>query len=253
MSFFDQIYQLGMRLKGNTEYLSYGRDVVSGYVKEYVQSAGLKSFKVLDIGCGNGDDLIRIRDCVDVESSLYGIEVYDPYRRKCQDKGINVNSLNIEVDPFPYTDAYFDVIVINQVVEHVKEIFYVFSEISRVVKPSGLVVVGIPNIASWHDRLAILLGNQPTCLKTLGPHVRGFTVPSFRKFIECDGYFKVCGFKGSGFYPFPAFYAKLLSRLFPSFSTSIFFDLRRTEKPGNFIEVLNCRFFETNFYNGTQK
>ncbi len=252
MSLFSKLYNLGIRLKGNTEHLSYGRDVVSGFVKEYTRSSGIKKIRVLDIGCGSGDDLIRVSDDSGAECDLYGIEFYEPYCRRCRERGIKVNSVDIEREFLPYKDAFFDVIIINQVIEHLKEIFFVFSEISRIIKPDGMVVVGVPNLAAWHDRLAVLLGEQPTCLKTLGPHVRGFTVPSFRKFIECDGYFQLSEFKVSGFYPFPAVCSRLFSRLFPSLSSAIFFDVRRTTKSGTFIEVLNSRFFETNFYNGTR-
>lgn len=253
MGFFDIAYKIGMNLKGKTEYLTYGRDVVSGFVKDYIQTSGLKSVKILDIGCGKGDDLITIRDSIGIDNELYGIEMYEPNVKKCQEQGINISSSNIECEALPYSDQYFDVVVCNQVIEHLKEIFYVFSEISRVVKPDGLIVVGVPNIAAWHDRLAILLGNQPTCLKILGPHVRGYTVPSFRKFIETDGFFAFSRFKGSGFYPFPAFIAKSLSKMFPSLSTAVFFDIKRTAKQGTFIEVLKSRFFETNFFDGYKK
>lgn len=250
MGFFNLIYKLGVSVKGQTEHLSYGRDVVSGFVKKYVQAQNLQSVSILDIGCGSGDDLLKIRDNIGCESSLYGIEYYDAYAQKCREKGIAIQSINVEHDLFPYDDSFFDVVIINQVAEHLKEIFYVFSEISRIVKTNGLIVVGVPNIAAWHDRLAILLGDQPTCLKTLGPHVRGFTVPSFKKFIESDGFFSLQRFKGSGFYPFPEPMARFLSKTFPSLSTAVFFDIRRTEKPGNFIEVLESRFFETNYYRG---
>ena len=166
-------------------------------------------------------------------------------------RGIDVSSVDIEREALPYEEAFLMSLLLIRLLSISKR-YFCFSEISRIIKPNGMVVVGVPNLAAWHDRLAVLLGEQPTCLKTLGPHVRGFTVPSFRKFIECDGYFKLSEFKGSGFYPFPAVCSRLFSRLFPSLSTAIFFDVRRTEKSGTFIEVLNSRFFETNFYDGTR-
>jgi 2-polyprenyl-3-methyl-5-hydroxy-6-metoxy-1,4-benzoquinol methylase len=60
MGLFNKLYSLGIRLKGSTEYLSYGRDIVLDFVKGYARSSGLQKLKVLDIGCGSGDDLIRI-------------------------------------------------------------------------------------------------------------------------------------------------------------------------------------------------
>ena len=72
MGIFNKLYSLGIRLKGNTEYLSYGRDVVSDFIKEYTRSLGLQKIKVLDIGCGSGDDLIRVSD-VSVQNVIFTV------------------------------------------------------------------------------------------------------------------------------------------------------------------------------------
>jgi hypothetical protein len=97
----------------------------------------------------------------------------------------------------------------NQVLEHTKDIFFIFSEVSRVLKPNGIFLVGVPNLAAWHDRLMLAVGRQPSGMKVLGPHVRGFTPHGLRKFAECDGYFALEGFQGSAFYPFPAGISKV--------------------------------------------
>lgn len=138
----------------------------------------------------------------------------------------------------------------NQLLEHTKEIFWIFGEISRVLKPKGMCIVGVPNLASFHNRLFLCGGRQPTSIRMLGPHVRGITKKDFIDFIETDGFFKVTGFKGSNFYPFPCTIAKVLSKLFPSAAVSIFFQIQRTEREGNFLEVLDTRFFETPWWKG---
>jgi len=77
--------------------------------------------------------------------------------KHAQQQGIVVHSLDIERDRFPYADASVDLIVANQIIEHTKEIFFIFSEISRVLKTGGLAIIGVPNLGSLHNRIALLL------------------------------------------------------------------------------------------------
>jgi SAM-dependent methyltransferase len=158
----------------------------------------------------------------------------------------------VERQKFPFESEFFDVVIANQIVEHTKDLFWIYSEISRVLKPQGYVLTGVPNLASFHNRIALLLGLQPTAIEVLGPHVRGFTAPSFIQFIETDGFFINRAIKGSNFYPFRPAVSRVLSRLFPLMSVGLFFKTQRTSKPGLFIEVLKARFFETAYFAGDE-
>jgi len=256
MSFYNLIYNWALKHKEETMHLSYGRHILIQWSKKFVeQNKNQKqNYKILDIGCGEGDDLINIADEIkkkNCSSELYGIEYYEKYRNVCLKKGILTNDVNIERDPFPYKDNFFDIITINQVTEHIKEIFYVYSEISRILKKGGLLIVGVPNLAAYHDRFSLLLGQEPTSNKVLGPHVRGITYPGFKKFIESENFFKLVQVKGSGFYPFSERMSLFLSKLFPTLSTAIFFKIIRKDKSGTFSEVLEKHFFETNYYKGS--
>jgi len=182
--------------------------------------------------------------------TFFGIEGYGPYREACAAKGITTYPLNVERDRLPFADGSVDVVVMNQVLEHTKEIFFIFSEVSRILKPGGLFLVGFPNLAAWHDRLLLLIGRQPSGMKVLGPHLRGFTREGFTKFAECDDWFRAEDFRGSAFYPFPAWLSKILARALPTFATAIFFKLRRTPQDGTFMNVLRTRRFDTNYYQG---
>jgi SAM-dependent methyltransferase len=251
VSVLDSINDFFVRLKGGTEYLTYGRPILAGWAAEHLQALppGVVP-KMLDLGCGQGDDLAAWANAINRPSELYGLEGYEPYRQICAGKGIETFPINVERDPLPFADKTLDVVSMNQVLEHTKDIFFIFSEVSRVLKPNGIFLVGVPNLAAWHDRLMLAVGRQPSGMKVLGPHVRGFTPHGLRKFAECDGYFALEGFQGSAFYPFPAGISKVLARLFPGLATAIFFKFRRTEKSGSFIEVLRTRRFETDYYQG---
>lgn len=247
--------KLLLKLKAGTEDLNYGRNVLADYALEI--AAGKSHLRILDIGLGAGKDLINIRQaCLavnpDLKLELYGLECYPPNIEISRKAGIQVSSVNIESQAFPFENGFFDIVLSNQTLEHTKEVYWIFSEISRVLKPHGYVLTGVPNLASLHNRLALIFGLQPTSIQVLGPHVRGFTAPGFIEFVETDGYFVNEAVKGSNFYPFPRSISPALSRIMPLMSVGIFFKTQRTPKPGLFVEVLKSRFFETPFYSGPQ-
>ena len=202
---------------------------------------------------GHGTDLQNISKALQgsgIDFELYGLDTYRPSLEEAAQKNINAKFCNIEKDTFPFPDQYFDLIVANQVIEHTKEIFWIYSEVSRLLKPGGAMITGVPNIASFHNRIGMLFGVQPTNIELLGPRVRGFTAGSFKKFIETDGYFKNIELKGGNFYPFTKPIANFLAWLFPKAAVSIFMLTERTVKPGAFHDILNTRFFETPYYRG---
>lgn len=231
--------------------LRYGREIISEFV-EKVPGRGTE-IKVLDLGAGPGIDLSNAGKRLKKKYknvTLYGVETYAPNCDKLRKKGIEVIDIDVERSVLPFADGELDIVMANQIIEHTKEIFWIFSEISRVLKPNGRLIIGIPNLASFHNRVMLLLGMQPPCIDVVGPHVRGFTYPGFKSFAELDGFFEILEYKASNFYPFPPQISKLLCKWFPKSGVALFFYLRRTGKEGRYIEVLDNRFFETPYFKG---
>jgi ubiquinone/menaquinone biosynthesis C-methylase UbiE len=231
--------------------LNYGREIIFQWIDDYTKKfdKNNKKFKILDIGCGWGNDLTAIF-AISENIELYGIEIDDKKIAACQPKNIMIFKINCETEKIPVNDNFFDIIIINQVLEHTKEIFYICSEISRVLKKQGILIIGVPNLGSFHNRIFLLFGFQPTCIELIGPHVRGFTAPALKNFISSGNYFSIKEIKGSNFYPAPPQISKILSKLFPQLSVSIFLLIERTSKEGLFIDILKKENFETNYYLG---
>jgi len=249
MSWKEFLYRKAVGIKAGTEHLVYGRPILRGWAAAQAHQRD-RSIRVLDVGCGRGDDLVAIREILGGQAELFGLESYEPYRKLCFDLGIDVRDADVERDRLPFGDGELDVVLMNQVLEHTKDLFWIFSEVGRVLPEGGAFLVGVPNLAAWHDRLMLALGMQPSGMKVLGPHVRGFTAPGLKAFAEADGYFRVTSNRGSGFYPFPAFLAVPLARWFPTLSTGLFLRIERTSKAGSFLEVLRSRMYETAYYAG---
>lgn len=231
--------------------LRYGREIISEFVRKI--QVDRSEVKVLDLGAGSGIDLVNAKKQLEKKCKcikMFGVETYEPNCMNLRKKGIEVIKLDIEKGVLPFEDGELDIVIANQIIEHTKEIFWIFSEISRVLKPNGVCIIGIPNLASFHNRIMLFLGMQPPCIDVVGPHVRGFTYQGFRSFIELDNFFKIEKYKASNFYPFPPQISNVLCKLFPKSGVALFFYVRRTAKQGKYIEVLKDRFFETPYYRG---
>jgi methionine biosynthesis protein MetW len=104
--------------------------------------------RVLDIGCGFGESLgyHRQRGC-----DAHGVEADRNILRVAQRHGLNVKVGLF--DPDQYKPASFDVVTMDQVLEHVSQPAQVLRGVYRVLKPGGTLVLSTPNADGWGARL----------------------------------------------------------------------------------------------------
>jgi SAM-dependent methyltransferase len=119
----------------------------------------------LDLGCGDGTGTLLFSKN-SKPKEIIGLEMYDDDISKAKSKGIVVFKADLN-KPFPLPDNSVDQVFANQVIEHIIDTDNFVSEIYRVLKPNGSVVIATENLASWHNIAALLFGNQPYT----GPYV----------------------------------------------------------------------------------
>lgn len=231
--------------------LNYGRAIIDKFCQDITTP-----IKVLDIGAGYGTDLSIVQKHHPV-AQLYAIEAFISFQQNLKDNGITVYGIDIEKGVLPFEDNSIDLIICNQILEHCKEIWWICHEITRVLKPGGTFIIGVPNLASFHNRLLLLIGQQPTCIKNNSAHVRGYTKNDIIKFLNTgfpSGY-QLDSFYGSNFYPFPRRIAMLLAKIFPKMAVGIFFKFTKSTKEYNneFLNYPRSNKLQTNFYVGPPK
>lgn len=177
---------------------------------------GLAARALLDVGCWDGERTARY--AARLGCAARGVEVFEEPARAAEARGIEVARLDLESGAFPWPDGSVDVAVSNQVFEHLKNVWRPLSEVFRVLRAGGFLVLSVPNLASLHNRVLLALGRQPTSIRTLGPHVRGYTFGEIRRLVALEGCFHVVRARGVGFYPFPAALGQPLARLWPGAS-----------------------------------
>ena len=73
-----------------------------------------------------------------------------------------IDLFDAESDPFPYSSRYFDTVVCGELLEHLQhDPMQLMSEIYRVLKPAGVLVLTTPNAVSMRALMSILRGSHP--------------------------------------------------------------------------------------------
>jgi 2-polyprenyl-3-methyl-5-hydroxy-6-metoxy-1,4-benzoquinol methylase len=189
-----------------------------------------KKAKLLDLGCDDGGWTLKLARKIKTKD-VSGYEIIKERARKAEKRGVNVKLGDLN-EPLSYSNAMFDVVHTNQVIEHLNNTDLFLSEIYRILKPNGYAIISTENLSSWHNIFALTLGYMPFSLtnvssKTgavgnpLAPHTgedfweedswqhqRIFTIRGLKHLSVLHG-FKFEKVLASGYYPFGSFFSKI--------------------------------------------
>jgi len=115
--------------------------------------------RLLDIGCGNGDQLEFLQE---LGWQVEGLDPDPVAVAIVAARGMTVHTGSLENQCFP--DQQFDAIVSSHVIEHVHDPVSLLRECGRILRPGGRLVIITPNTASWGH-------------KWFGPSWRGLEPP----------------------------------------------------------------------------
>ena len=115
---------------------------------------------VLEIGASMLSSHIRKRFGADMHTVYHKLESEWPAR--LEPLGISCYSIELIKDPLPFSEPKFDLILCNEVIEHlpVRSEFLMKRMIS-ILKPRGRIVLSVPNFAKSENRIKLLLGRNP--------------------------------------------------------------------------------------------
>ena len=143
--------------------------------------------RVLDLGCGNGELLLRL--ATNKKARVQGIELDDEAVRRCVEKGLSVFHSDIESGLSEYPDGAFDYVILNQSMQEVRNVEHLLREALRVGRK---VIVGFPNFAHLKARIMLFFGGRAPITDTL-PH-RWYDTPNVR-FLSIRDFEDFCRIK----------------------------------------------------------
>ena len=111
--------------------------------------------KVLDLGCGNGNILSELQKTKDING--LGVEIEEKNIEECLLQNINVLEQNIDDGLINFSNDSFDVVILSQTIQVLKNPNTALEEITRIGKTC---IVTIPNFGHWRSRLSLLLNGR---------------------------------------------------------------------------------------------
>lgn len=113
------------------------RELVHSLIKRHLGKN--TALKILDVGCGTGALLKELGDYGEVHGIDFSSEAID----FCKSRGV-VNVEKSILETITYPNGYFDLVLALDVLEHVPDDSKGISEIYRVLKPGGTVIIFVP-------------------------------------------------------------------------------------------------------------
>lgn len=143
---------------------------------------------VLDLGCGDGSHYGAALS--QIARAYYGLDVSQVAVDKAGQNGILAQCHDLG-QALPYPDAMFDTIICVEVLEHLFDPSFTLSEMKRMLKPTGQIILSVPNIVHLSNRVRVLLGGfspggtpeTSSRRQWADPHIRFFTLRTLRAFV----------------------------------------------------------------------
>lgn len=136
-----------MRLEEIEEYYRYERSNLARLILPPTYA------KVLEVGCGAGAFSVHYAP----SAECWGVEPYEVAAQIARDKFFKVlNGLYRDVEG-DIPDGYFDLVVCNDVIEHMPDADAFLKDIRQKMKPGGLLVGSIPNVRYYRNLFNLIV------------------------------------------------------------------------------------------------
>jgi 2-polyprenyl-3-methyl-5-hydroxy-6-metoxy-1,4-benzoquinol methylase len=143
--------------------------------------------RVLDVGCSSG---YLAAPLAARRNTVVGIELDAAAARDAQAFCEQVLLGDVETMVLPLEPGSFDVVLLGDVIEHLRDPVDTLRRLRRFLRPGGRLVLSTPNVANWAIRLSLLGGRWRYTDRGIldRTHTHLFTRATLREAIESAGY-----------------------------------------------------------------
>jgi SAM-dependent methyltransferase len=169
------------------------RGAPTGPLRRLIRTYVSAGCKVLDLGCGDGGTAARTlleRGC-----EYVGVDVSEKAVRLANDQGFDARLID-DAASLPFAAESFDAVLAIEVLEHLFLPQLAAAEVHRVLKPQGVFILSVPNVAYWRRRLDLaIFGRWNPFGDDLSveqpwrdPHIRFFNPGSMMRLLTLVGF-----------------------------------------------------------------
>ncbi len=151
---------------------------------------------LLDVGCSHGafdfELARRGYTVIGIDVNKESIHIGDKIRDSLNGKNVRFQQMDILSNDFP--DKKFDVIIMFEALEHVKEDGRVMEEFDRILKDDGTVILSVPyaeTVEEYEEPVGACLTKDGghVCVGEGGSHYRnGYNLDRMRRLLEENGF-----------------------------------------------------------------
>jgi SAM-dependent methyltransferase len=125
------------------------RELLTPYLKDGVS--------ILDIGCYDAAMFLELKKAKK-NIDYTGID-NDPMALKiAQQRGANIGSVNFEVSELPFPPESFDIVIVAELLEHLRDPAKLLQKAKEMLKPGGVILISLPNECNLYQRIKVLFG-----------------------------------------------------------------------------------------------
>lgn len=158
-----------------------------------IQKSDLQGKKVMEIGVGPNGLLFQLHKMKDADVELFGVDLDSHILEHLTSIGIENFQVDISSKQLPVSDNTMDIIIFNEVIEHVFDCQHTLNEIYRVLKKWGQLYISTHNSFNIFMRLKYLFGYIPApsldvSHETMGEHIRLFNQDLLVRLLVTAGF-----------------------------------------------------------------
>lgn len=146
----------------NLDIEAYSRRCALDWDKERRIQKVLENYRpglVADIGCAGG--LSSLEYLKHGASQIEGFDISREAIRVSTQRGLKVHHWIAGSQPCPSVSHRYDAVIASEVIEHLYNTDYFLTELIRICKLGGLIIITTPNLYYWISRLKFIFGIAP--------------------------------------------------------------------------------------------
>jgi len=145
--------------------------------------------KVLDIGTTPFTFFLKENSNLEV----FALDYNDLLKNRTEELGIDFKSVDISKGDLPYNNDFFDIIIFAEVFEHIhSDPVRILKSVFQKLKPGGFLILGTPNLASFINRIKLVLNqpilDYPTWDEEVHGHDRIYVKKELQNYLNTAGY-----------------------------------------------------------------
>src|SRR5678815_2785152 len=168
----EHTYPIMFRVEQSHWWYTGRRKILASFLENICRRVTDHRPRILDVGCGTGANLLMLSNYGDAE----GVDVSEDALAFCRERGLKNVKLGA-AEQLPYDDDTFDLVTALDVVEHLDDDLAGLSEMRRVLRPGGRVLLFVPTFM-------FLWGLQDD----VSNHRRRYRMPELQRVLEKAGF-----------------------------------------------------------------